>query len=76
VLRGAELAGMFAASTAFAAWGLVMPDAPRTFTVTDDLTLTVWTLPIMGGAAGIVAAIPTHREPGDPVRWRPEAKSD
>jgi hypothetical protein len=52
------VAGMFGATLAFAAWGLVMPGAPLTYSIDDKSSLTIWTFIIVTVTTSVIAALP------------------
>lgn len=60
--RRIPLAGMVASTLAFGAWGLVMPGAPLTFSITDGGDLTIWTFIIVTVVTGLIAALPINRK--------------
>lgn len=60
--RRFPIAGMVAATLAFAAWGLVMPGAPLTYTIAKASSLTIWTFIIITVSGAVIAALPIDRQ--------------
>ena len=56
--RRVPVAGMFGATIAFGAWGLVMPGAPLTYSIDDKGSLTIWTFIIVTVTTSVIAALP------------------
>jgi len=57
---------MIGATTAFGAWGLIMPGAPLTYTLSGS-DLTIWTVILTIVAAFVLFALPLNRPGADPA---------
>jgi hypothetical protein len=60
--RRVPVAGMFGATLAFGAWGLVMPGAPLTYSIEDDSSLTIWTFIIVTVSTLVISALPLNKQ--------------
>jgi hypothetical protein len=60
--RNVPVAGMLGSTIAFGAWGIVMPGAPLSFTISDGGDLTIWTSIIVAGAPALIAGLPLTRQ--------------